>query len=168
MRAMAQRWLDEDERALWMRMHAIGESLLSEIDSQLRRDAGLTRYEYYVLAMLSESPTRSRLMSDLAVATNGSLSRLSHAAAKLEANGWLTRSYATGQRRSTVATLTDEGWRKLSESAPGHVAAVRERLIDRLTPEQVKALYEALGPLFADGWPRGGSGAVPPVSGRRT
>ena len=89
---MEPHWLNNDERGLWMRLHGLSESLLSDVDSQLRRDAGLTRYEYYVLAMLSESPTRSRLMSDLALATNGSLSRLSHAAAKLEANGWLTRA----------------------------------------------------------------------------
>jgi DNA-binding MarR family transcriptional regulator len=145
---MEPHWLNNDELGLWMRLHGLSERLLSDVDSQLRRDAGLTRYEYYVLAMLSESPTRSRLMSDLALATNGSLSRLSHAAAKLEANGWLTRSHAAGQRRSVVATLTDEGWRKISESAPGHVTAVRERIFDHLTPEQVTALYEALAPLF--------------------
>ena len=151
---MEPHWLNNDERGLWMRLHGLSESLLSDVDSQLRRDAGLTRYEYYVLAMLSESPTRSRLMSDLALATNGSLSRLSHAAAKLEANGWLTRSHAAGQRRSVVAALTDEGWRKISESAPGHVAAVRERIFDHLTPEQVTALYEALAPLFDGGCPK--------------
>jgi DNA-binding MarR family transcriptional regulator len=145
---MEPHWLNNDELGLWMRLHGLSERLLSDVDSQLRRDAGLTRYEYYVLAMLSESPTRSRLMSDLALATNGSLSRLSHAAAKLEANGWLTRSHAAGQRRSVVATLTDEGWHKISESAPAHVTAVRERIFDHLTPEQVKALYEALAPLF--------------------
>jgi len=145
---MEPHWLNNDERGLWMRLHALSERLLSDVDSQLRRDAGLTRYEYYVLAMLSESPTRSRLMSDLALATNGSLSRLSHAAAKLEANGWLTRSHAAGQRRSVVATLTDEGWDKISECAPGHVAAVRQRIFDHLTPEQAAALYEALDPLF--------------------
>lgn len=152
MRDMDPRWLDDNERALWMRLHALSERTLAEVDSQLRRDAGLTRYEYYVLAMLSESPTRSRLMSDLAIATNGSLSRLSHAANKLESNGWLTRSHAEGQRRSVIATLTDDGWRKLTESAPGHVGAVRGRIFDHLTSEQVKALHEALDPLFVQGW----------------
>ena len=154
MPAMEPRWLDEDERVLWMRLHSLSERLLSDVDSRLRRDAGLTRYEYYVLAMLCESPTRSRLMSELALATNGSLSRLSHAAAKLEANGWLTRSHAAGQRRSVVAALTDEGWRKIAEAAPGHVESVRERIFDHLTPEQVKALYAALGPLFDGCCPR--------------
>ncbi|MFC0540260.1 MarR family winged helix-turn-helix transcriptional regulator [Kutzneria chonburiensis] len=151
---MEPHWLNNDELGLWMRLHGLSERLLSDVDSQLRRDAGLTRYEYYVLAMLSESPTRSRLMSELALATNGSLSRLSHAATKLEANGWLTRSHAAGQRRSVVATLTDEGWDKICESAPGHVAAVRERIFDHLTPEQAKTLYEALAPLFNGTCPR--------------
>ncbi|MEU3979148.1 MarR family transcriptional regulator [Streptomyces sp. NPDC026672] len=145
---MATRWLDDEERALWMRLQALSECLPPAVEAQLRKDAGLTRYEYYVLAVLSEAPTRSRLMADLAAVTNGSLSRLSHAAAKLEANGWITRDYAPGQRRSTVATLTDAGWRKVVEAAPGHVTRVRELLFDRLTPEQTRALLDAIQPLF--------------------
>ena len=137
-----------------MRLQAVGEYLPTAVESQLRKDAGLTRYEYYVLAMLSESPTRSRLMADLAAATNGSLSRLSHAAAKLESNGWITRDFAPGQRRSTVATLTDQGWHKVVETAPGHVTNVRKLIFDRLTPEQTRALFDALEPLFDSDWPR--------------
>jgi DNA-binding MarR family transcriptional regulator len=146
------RWLDQDERAVWMRLQVISEWLPNAVEAQLRRDAGLTRYEYYVLVILSESPDRSRLMSDLAAATNGSLSRLSHAAAKLEANGFITRDFAPGQRRSTVATLTEEGWRKLVDAAPGHVENVRQLLFERLTLEQTKTLLDALEPLFGPGW----------------
>lgn len=139
---------------MWMRLQVLSDWLPAAVDSQLRKDTGLTRYEYHVLVMLSESRTRSRLMSDLAAATNGSLSRLSHAAAKLETNGWITRDFAPGQRRSIVATLTDKGWCKLVEAAPGHVEHVRELLFDRFTPEQTRALLAALDPLFSRDWPR--------------
>jgi len=45
-------------------------------------------------------------------------------------------------KRGALAQLTDEGFAALKEAAPGHVTAVREKLFDRLTPEQVTALGE--------------------------
>ena len=42
--------------------------------------------------------------------------------------------------RATNARLTDIGWRKVREAAPGHTANVRENVIDALTPEQVRQL----------------------------
>ncbi|MDQ1575225.1 MAG: hypothetical protein QOH55_375 [Microbacteriaceae bacterium] len=141
------RWLNADENKLWMRLHAICEFVPGIVDAQLRKDSGLTRYEYYVLAMLSEFPGHSCMMSDLATATNGSLSRLSHAAARLEEGGLITRGHVENNRRATAATLTEAGLQKLVESAPGHVEAVRRLIFDGLTPEQVRALNSALAPL---------------------
>jgi MFS family permease len=57
--------------------------LPAALDAQLQVDAGLSFVEYMVLAMLSESPGRSRRMSELAALTGTSLSRLSHLAACL-------------------------------------------------------------------------------------
>ncbi len=34
--------------------------------------------------------------------------------------------------------MTDEGFAALVDAAPGHVAAVRKFMIDRLTPEQIE------------------------------
>ncbi|HEV7564463.1 MAG TPA: MarR family transcriptional regulator [Microbacteriaceae bacterium] len=143
------RWLDADENRLWMRLHAICEFVPGAVDAQLRKDSGLTRYEYYVLAMLSEFPGRSCMMTDLATATNGSLSRLSHAATRLERSGLITRGHVENNRRTTVATLTEAGWQKLVESAPGHVEEVRKLIFDGLTGEQVRALNAALAPLVS-------------------
>ena len=55
--------------------------------------------------------------------------------------GW-TRHPHEHDRRSTVATLTDAGWDKVVAAAPGHVAAVRRLLVDRLSPAQLAALRE--------------------------
>jgi len=132
-----------------MRLVALSETLPTVVDAQLRRDAGLARYEYYVLSMLSESPDRSRLMSQLAIATNGSLSRLSHAVSRLESNGWITRRQLESDRRATIATLTDAGMQKVVESAPGHVEEVRRQIFDQLSPDQVERLSSALDPVLS-------------------
>ncbi len=49
------KWLTKDELAAWVRLAAVLELLPGVLDSQLRRDADLTNFEYYVLAMLSEA-----------------------------------------------------------------------------------------------------------------
>jgi len=50
---MEPQWLDADERAAWLRLAAVTELLPAALDTQLRRDYGLTHFEYFVLAMLS-------------------------------------------------------------------------------------------------------------------
>ena len=62
--------------------------------------------------------------------------------ARLERAGWVARESSAGDGRGTVAVLTDRGWDKLVASVPGHVRAVREHLIDRLTREQLAQLAD--------------------------
>ena len=95
---------------------------------------------YEILVVLSEAPERSLRMSELAVRTRSSRSRLSHAVAKLEAAGWVQRKDCPGDKRGQLAELTDEGFTALDAAAPGHVEDVRTYLFDRLTPTQVKQL----------------------------
>jgi DNA-binding MarR family transcriptional regulator len=136
------RWLDDDEQRTWRAFLAMGEQLYAALDRQLQRDAGMTHGTYVVLAMLSEAPDRSLRMTDLARLANSTPSRLSHAVARLEERGWVRRSRCAEDGRGMLATLTDAGWQVLVATAPGHVAAVREYVFDRLTPEQVRALGE--------------------------
>lgn len=42
-----------------MRLAAVLELLPGVLDGQLRRDADLTHFEYFLLAMLSEAPGRT-------------------------------------------------------------------------------------------------------------
>ena len=81
---MDTEWLSEDERAAWLRLIAVVELLPGVLDSQLRADAGLTHFEYFVLAMLSEAPERTLRMTSLAQRTNATLPRLSHVVTRLE------------------------------------------------------------------------------------
>jgi DNA-binding MarR family transcriptional regulator len=134
------RWLTDEQRDTWLPLVAVLLKLPAALDSQLQRDSGLSHFHYLVLAMLSESPDRTRRMSDLAMVANGSLSRLSHAVSKLEDQGWVRRHENADDGRFTDATLTDAGWDKLVSAAPGHVRAARAFVIDALTPEQVRQL----------------------------
>lgn len=136
------RWLAPDELAAWMSLAALMFKLPGALDYQLQRDSGLTHFEYLVMAGLSESADRSRRMSELAGFANGSLSRLSHVVKRLEKRGFVVRRPDVEDGRITVAELTDAGWEQVVAAAPGHVAAVREYVIDALTPEQLAQLKE--------------------------
>lgn len=155
-------WLNEDEMTAWVRLAAVMELLPGVLDSQLRRDASLTQFEYYVLAMLSESPERTLRMTELAARTNATLPRLSHVARRLADRGLVERFPCPGDGRATNVRLTEAGWTTLEAAAPGHVAHVRSIVFDVLTPEQVDQLATVTGALLTrldpDGW-------VTPVDG---
>ncbi|MCW2806914.1 MAG: MarR family transcriptional regulator [Marmoricola sp.] len=137
---MDEEWLSKDELAAWVRLAAVLEMLPGVLDAQLRRDAELTHFEYYVLAMLSEAPSRTLRMTALARETNATLPRLSHVVRRLEDRGLVERFPSPEDARATNARLTAAGWRKVRATAPGHVANVRKHVIDALTPEQVAQL----------------------------
>jgi len=138
-------WLSQSEREMWMRLVGVTFLLPGVLETQLKRDAGLSFFEYHVLAMLSEAEGRSRSMSDLARWSNSSLSRLSHVVTRLEKQGWVRREGCPEDRRATNAVLTDEGFAHLAASAPDHVEEVRTQVFDTLTPEQVAVMAEGLG-----------------------
>ncbi|SDY94598.1 DNA-binding transcriptional regulator, MarR family [Micromonospora pattaloongensis] len=136
------RWLTDDEQRAWRRLGAVMTLLPAALDAQLQRDAELTHFGYWVLAMLSEAPGRAARMSELAALANGSQSRLSHLIAKLEQRGWVRRERASDDGRGSVAVLTEAGYHKVVATAPGHVAQVRALLFDTLTAAQVAQLDE--------------------------
>jgi DNA-binding MarR family transcriptional regulator len=138
--AVEPRWLDDDERAAWLRLVAVAELLPAALDAQLRRDAGLTHFEYFVLAMLSEAPERTLRMTSLAQRTNATLPRLSHVVRRLEERGLVERFPCPEDGRATNARLTDQGWATVVGAAPGHVEAVRRLVLDPLSPTQVAQL----------------------------
>lgn len=137
---MGTRWLDDDEIAAWVRLIAVVELLPGVLDTQLRRDHGLTHYEYFVMAMLSEAPDRTLRMTVLASRTNATLPRLSHVVSRMEARGLLQRSPCPEDKRASNVRLTDDGWDAIVAAAPGHVETVRHNVVDALSREQVGQL----------------------------
>ena len=143
------RWLDDDELRAWLNLAGVFLKLPPTLDSQLQRDSALTHFDYLCLAMLSEAPDRTLRMSELAGKVNASLSRLSHVVTKLEGRGWICREPCPGNRRVTMARLTEQGWGVLVEAAPGHVEMVRHLVFEGLGREDVAALDRIAGHIVA-------------------
>ncbi|MFJ2514174.1 MarR family winged helix-turn-helix transcriptional regulator [Streptomyces griseoviridis] len=138
------RWLTDEEQRVW-RAYLHASTLLEDhLDRQLQRDAGMPHVYYGLIVALAEAPQRRLRMTELAMKAKITRSRLSHAIARLEKNGWVRREDCPSDKRGQFAVLTDEGLKVLEQTAPGHVSAVRQAVFERLTPEQQKSLGEIM------------------------
>ncbi|MFF4804701.1 MarR family winged helix-turn-helix transcriptional regulator [Streptomyces sp. NPDC001351] len=138
------RWLTDDEQRIW-RSYLHATMLLEDhLDRQLQRDAGMPHIYYGLLVGLAEAPQRRLRMTELAMKSKITRSRLSHAIARLEKNGWVRREDCPSDKRGQFAVLTDAGAEVLARTAPGHVTAVRQAVFERLTPQQQETLGEIM------------------------
>ncbi|MFC0112499.1 MarR family winged helix-turn-helix transcriptional regulator [Kibdelosporangium aridum] len=137
------RWLTAGQRLVWMDMFRVLTRLPAALDAQLERDSGLTFFEYHVLALLSEVPGHTLRLSRVAQLISSSLSRLSNVVKRLEARGLVRREPDPDDGRATRAVLTDAGMATVEQAAPGHVANVRDLIIDALDDAQLEALRVA-------------------------
>jgi DNA-binding MarR family transcriptional regulator len=161
-RTKTTRWLDAEEEAAWRAIALVMHKLPWALECQLERDADLSYIEYHTLVRLSEEPNHTLRMSELALLTNQSLSRLSHLVKRLESRGLLRRETDAADGRFTNAILTDEGYARLVASAPAHVEAVRALVIDAFSVADLRQLREASERILAriDGRQAGASAAT--------
>ncbi|WP_371661867.1 MarR family winged helix-turn-helix transcriptional regulator [Streptomyces sp. NBC_00280] len=138
------RWLTDEEQRTWRAyMHAV--TLLEDhLDRQLQRDAGMPHVYYGLLVGLGEATDGRLRMTELAMKAKITRSRLSHAIARLEKNGWVRREDCPSDKRGQFAVLTDQGQEVLRRTAPGHVGAVRQALFDRISDEQRQTLHDVM------------------------
>ncbi len=134
------RWLSDTEQRAWRAYIESSKILFDALDRQLQREAGLPHAYFEILVRLSEADGRAMRMSELADRTLSSRSRLSHAVARLEERGWVTREECATDRRGQIASLTAAGFDVLAAAAPGHVETVRGFVIDALTSAQLAQL----------------------------
>jgi|CZKW01.1.fsa_nt_gi DNA-binding MarR family transcriptional regulator len=149
MNASQTRWLSADEQSAWRMFLAACQTVFAAVDVQLQRDYGIPHGYYEILVRLSEAPGHALRMSQLAEASTSSKSRLSHAVARLEERGWITRTSCPTDRRGQIAQLTDDGFAALAGAAPGHVEQVRRSMMDLLSPEQIGQLRQISAALIA-------------------
>src|SRR5213079_725148 len=134
------RWLSEAEQQVWRAFLGANKLMFEQLDRELQRDCQIPHTYYEILVRLSEAPDRALRMSALADRSQSSRSRLSHAVARLEENGWVCRELCETDKRGQIARLTDKGFAALAAAAPIHVEGVRRHVFDPLTPEQVEQL----------------------------
>jgi DNA-binding MarR family transcriptional regulator len=143
------RWLDQDEMAAWRGFVVASNLLNRRLERQLKDDSGLSHQQYEILVHLSAAPGDSLRMTELADKLVTSKSGLTYQVTQLERMGLVARRSCPSDVRGVIAELTDQGREMIRQAAPGHVALVRELLIDVLTREQLAVLAEGLGAVSA-------------------
>ncbi len=139
--------LDAREAAAFHALIRTHARVVRILEAELEAEQGLSLPAYEVLAHLSEAPDRRRRMTELAsfaVLTPSGLTRLVD---KLVRDGLVERQRCGTDARVVYAALTDAGFQRLVDAYPTHLRGVREHVVDRLTPAQLDAVAEALGPL---------------------
>ncbi len=134
--------LTGEELETWSAVATVLEWLPAALDAQLQRDAQVTHFEFGVLYALAHAEGGQLRMSVLSSFANSTLSRLSRAATRLEAKGWMQRTPDPSDGRFTLALITESGRAKVDEAAPGHAELVRELVLDRITAAQRRQLRE--------------------------
>ena len=138
-------WLDDEEMRAWQAFLAASALLDRRLDQQLRDDVGLSHLQYEILVQLSAAEGNAMRMTELADSLLNSKSGLTYQISQLEKAGLVHRALCTVDVRGVYAALTDQGRELLERAAPGHVALVRELLIDVLSRDQLAAIADGLG-----------------------
>jgi len=134
-------WLNPDEERAW---RAWRRTVIA-VQAATARDltaVGLSDPDYEVLSTLSERPGRTSTLGEQARKMRWPRSRLSRHATRMEARGLLRREPDPADGRGWLLVLTDHGLATLEEAAPAHVASVRRHFVDRLSPEDLRAIEE--------------------------
>jgi DNA-binding MarR family transcriptional regulator len=109
----------------------------------LQQDSGLTLPEYEVLVQLSEAPQQRRRPFQICETLNWEQSRLSHQLTRMQHRGLVAREECEADGRGAFVVLTAAGADAIRSAAPGHVAAVRRLVFDRLDDDQRAAFEQA-------------------------
>jgi DNA-binding MarR family transcriptional regulator len=137
-------WLNEREEAAWrglLRLHA---QLTAELGRRLTLESPLSYPDYEVLVVLTDRPDGQMLrVFELAEALGWEKSRASHQVARMAERGLVKKVPCPTDRRGAFVASTARGRRYIESAAPGHVAAVRELFVDRLSPAQLDAIAQA-------------------------
>lgn len=115
------------ETALVRAIRPAMEAMMRAFDEDLRPQ-GLSHTEYIVLMFLSEAPSRSMRLGDLADKCLQSASAVGRTVRRLEGHGLVRRQQRTQDARSFNAVLTDAGLARLEQARPVYSASVRRHL----------------------------------------
>jgi len=128
----------------WQAFLAASALATRRVEQQLKDQAGLSHVQFEVLVRLGSQEAGELRMTELADLTLTSKSGLTYQIDRLEQAGLVRRRTCESDVRGTYAGITDAGRVKLAEIAPGHLAAVREYVIDVVDRKQIQAFADAL------------------------
>jgi DNA-binding MarR family transcriptional regulator len=137
--------LDPRQLEAYFALVEVSSLLKHAVERHLRVEGGISYVQFEILTRLFATPSVEQRMTDLADGIVYSRSGLTYQAEQLEEAGWITRSPAADDERSTLVTLTADGRALVERLLPGHVQQVQSMLFDHLSQRDVTLLTDILG-----------------------
>lgn len=139
--------LDRVELGAYFALIEVAGLLRHAVEQQLREEGDLSYVQFQLLARLGlDSATGSERMTDLADGVVYSRSGMTYQAGLLEKAGLVTRAPAADDERGVTVTITDTGRERVAHVLPGHVAVIKDLLLQPLSRRQVEDLFAVLEP----------------------
>ncbi len=142
--------LQPAEMRAWRAFLDAQASLLRRLGADLIEEEDITLAEYDVLLQLSFAPDGRLRMTELSDRVRLSPSGLTRLVDRLVRSGLVKRGRCASDRRGSYAILTAAGRGRLRRASPVHLRGIREHFSKHLSPAQLEAVAEALGPLGRD------------------
>jgi DNA-binding MarR family transcriptional regulator len=121
---------------------------IAELDLSEREGFPLTWLD--VLAQLYDAPGNGLRMQELEERSLFTRSGLTRLVDRIEAAGLVQREPVPGDRRGVRVALTPEGRRRHNEAFLDHMRLIEREFGRRLTPDQQKAVADALAVFWQD------------------
>lgn len=123
-------------------------ALMSVLDDELERDAGIAMRWYDALVHLEDEPDGVR-MNELAERILYSKSGFTRVVDRLEEEGFVKRVRPENDRRSILVVLTEQGRELLERARRSHRHSIEQHFASHLSDVDVKALLRALDKVSA-------------------
>ena len=105
---------------------------------------GLPLSWYDVLLVTNAAPGRRLRMTELGRQAVVSRERVSRVVTELEREGLVERQANPDDKRSSFATITPEGRKRLRAAAPTYLAAISDHYLSHLSAEETRVIVRAL------------------------
>lgn len=131
----------KQELRLWLRLLSTTNLVSQEVRRRLRANFGMTLPQFDLLAQLDRERDGLRLgeLSKRMMVTNGNVTGLVD---RLEADGLISRESADGDRRVTVARLTEKGRTAFAAMARAHEGWLYEMMAEVPAAAVARALAD--------------------------
>lgn len=142
-------WLSPSELRAWRSLVLMQMQLEARLARQLLADSDLSYPDYQVLAALTDQPDGRMRLFEMGKVLGWEKSRLSHHIRRMTGRRLVNKEPCNSDKRGAYVVVTRHGQRVIEAAAPGHVSAVRQLFIDRLTPEQLATIGDAAETVLA-------------------
>ncbi len=136
------RWLSPLEERAWRGLQFMQMRLDAEIGARLAADSPLSYQDYIVLIALTDRPDGQMRQFELACDLGWEKSRLSHHISRMVSRDLVEKRECPSDRRGAFVAITASGRSAIEAAAPGHLDAVRDVFVDRLSTHELETFAD--------------------------